>query len=160
MADAMNPVGPMSQTTSVSSVDQATQVTVARRPGMVTFAAFMMFLLGGFQATWALVEFANAAWISANAYGSFGGYLWLWGILDVIFAAAALYAGYDLLRGGAFGQIFAVLIAGFSAIRWFFYIPAAPWVAIVIIAVDILIIYGIVSNSDYFATMGSTAGTA
>jgi hypothetical protein len=155
MADAVNPAGAMGQTTPMSTVDQSTQVPATRRPGMITFAAFMMFLLGGFQFTWALVEFANAAWISANVYGSFGGYLWLWGILDVIFAAAALYAGYDLLRGGAFGQIFAVLIAGFSAIRWFFYLPAAPWVAIVIIAVDILIIYGIVSNSDYFSTMGT-----
>jgi hypothetical protein len=130
---------------------------LARRPGLVTFAAIMMFLLGGFELTFALVEFANAAWVVANVYGSFGGYLWLWGILDALFAFAAFYAGYDLLRGGTFGQVFGILVAGFSAIRWFFYLPAAPWLAVVIIALDILIIYGIVVNADYFSTMASEA---
>jgi hypothetical protein len=131
---------------------------LTRRPGLVTFAAIMMFLLGGFELTFALVEFANAAWVVANVYGSFGGYLWLWGILDALFAFAAFYAGYDLLRGGAFGQVFGILVAGFSAIRWFFYLPAAPWLAVVIIAVDIVIIYGLVMNADYFRTMTAEAG--
>lgn len=124
--------------------------TLARRPGVVTFAAIMLFILGGFEATWAVVQFANAAWIAANIYGSFGGYLWAWGILDGIFAVAAIYAGYDVLRGGSFGQVFGVLVASFSAIRWFFYLPAAPWIAAVIITIDVIVIYGLVAHADYF----------
>jgi hypothetical protein len=121
-----------------------------RRPGLVTFAAILMFLLGGFQITWAFVEFANATWIAANVYGSFGGYLWLWGILDIIFALVLFYAGFDVLAGGTFGQVFGLVAAGFSAIRWFFYIPAAPWVAIVIIAMDVLVLYGLLAHAEYF----------
>ena len=130
----------------MSHVSQA----LARRPGLVTFAAIMMFLLGGFQFTWAIVEFANAAWIAANVYGSFGGLLWLWGILDVIIALVYFYAGFDLLAGGKFGRIFGLVVSAFSAIRWFFYIPAAPWVAIVIIALDVLVIYALVAHAEYF----------
>src|SRR5437879_6296110 len=103
--------------------------TLARRPGLVTFAAIMLFVLGGFEVIWAIEQFVNAAWISGATYGAFGGYLWLWGILDVLFAAVAFYAGYDVLRGGSFGQVVGTLIASLSAIRWFFYIPAAPWMA-------------------------------
>jgi hypothetical protein len=159
MADVPNPMTPGTPTnpmTPGNSMGQARQPQARSSslltPGLVTFAAVMMFLLGGFQLTWAIVEFANASWIAANIYGSFGGYLWLWGILDVIFALAAFYAGYDLLRGGRFGQVFGLMVAGLSAIRWFFYLPAAPWVGIVMIAIDVLIIYGLVAHAEYFST--------
>ncbi|MGZ3677009.1 MAG: DUF7144 family membrane protein [Ktedonobacterales bacterium] len=124
--------------------------TLARRPGLVTFAAIMLFVLGGLEVIWAIEQFANVIWIGSTTYGTFGGYLWLWGILDVLFAAVAFYAGYDVLRGGAFGQVVGTLIASISAIRWFFYIPAAPWMAAVILTIDVLIIYGLVAHSDYF----------
>jgi hypothetical protein len=127
-----------------------------RRPGLVTFAAIMMFLVAGFQLVWALVEFANAAWITANyglnGYGTFGGALWVWGIIDTILALVAIYIGYDLLRGGQFGQIAGLILASVSAIRWFFYLPAVPWVALVIIAIDVLVIYSLVAHADYFSS--------
>ena len=80
----------------------------------------------------------------------FNGYLWLWAILDLVLAAAAFYAGYDILRGGSFGRVFGVVVAGISAIRWFFYLPAAPWIGIVMIAVDIIIIYALVGHGEFF----------
>ncbi len=123
---------------------------LGRRPGLVTFAAIMMFLLGGFELTFAIVEFMQVAWIGSSVYGFFGGYFWIWGILDGLFALVAIYAGADLLRGGVFGQMVGIGIAGFSAIRWFFYLPAAPWLALVIIAIDVLVIYGLVAHQEYF----------
>jgi len=120
------------------------------RPGLVTFAAIMMFVLAGFQLTFAIVEFANAAWVAVNVEGALGGPLWIWGIIDTALAAIAFYAGYDTLRGGSFGRIFGLIIASFSAIRWFFYIPAAPLMAMVVIAVDVLIIYGLAAHAEYF----------
>jgi hypothetical protein len=134
----------------MSQLSQVSQA-LGRRPGLVTFAAIMMFVLGGFQLTWALIEFWNGATIATYTYGTFGNYLWVWGLVDIVLALIALYAGYDLLRGGTFGQVVGLIIAGVSAIRWFFYLPAAPWAAVVIIAVDVLIIYGLVAHSDYFA---------
>lgn len=124
---------------------------VDRRPGMVTFAAIMMFLLGGFEIAWALTELWNAAWFGNTVYGTYGGYLWIWGIVDLLFALCALYAGYDLLRGGGFGQFFSIGLAGISAFRWFFLLPVVPVAAVIVIAVDILILYGILSNGDYFS---------
>lgn len=127
-----------------------TQGVAPARPGLVTFAAIMMFLLGGFQIVFAIEEFVSAAWVAANVEGTVGGPLWLWGIIDALFAVAAIYAGYDLLRGGAFGFMFGLIIASFNAVRWFFYIPAAPWAAAVAIGVNVLIIYALAVNSEYF----------
>jgi hypothetical protein len=149
---------PVSQGTSARSTNQGGSVMAMnqgeplslQRPGLVTFAAVMLFIVGGFELVWAIVELVNAAWISSVTYGTFNGYLWLWGILDLILAAAIFYAAYDILRGGAFGRIFGVIVAGISAVRWFFYIPAQPWLSIVAIAVDILVIYALVGHSEYF----------
>lgn len=124
---------------------------LGRRPGLVTFAAIMMFLLGGFQLAWALTEFGNAAWLANTAYGTYGGHLWIWGIVDLLCAAVAFYAGYDILRGGVFGQVFGVIIAGFSAIRWFFMLPVVPLAAVIIILVAALIMYGLLGHAEYFA---------
>jgi hypothetical protein len=125
------------------------------RPGLVTFAAIMMFVAGGFELVWALVEFANAAWLGSVTYGTFNGYLWLWAILDLVLAAAIFYAGYDILRGGSFGRIFGVIVACISAVRWFFYIPASPWLSIVAIAVDVLIIYALAAHEEFFNAASS-----
>lgn len=147
MSDMANP----EMMDQASARDRATGDSyVLRRPGVVTFAGLALFLLGGFELTWAIVQFSNAAWISGSTYGTFGGYLWLWGILDALFALVAFYAGYDVLRGGSIGQVIGIIIAAFSAFRWFFYIPAAPWMAAVIIAIDVVVIYGLAVHADYF----------
>jgi hypothetical protein len=131
--------------------DQAS-VPVGRRPGLVTFAAVMMFLLAGLEAMTAITQFFNAAWIAANVSRSVGGPLWVWGIIDGVFAIAAFYAGYDILRGGTMGRVLGIVIAGFDALRWYFFIPAAPWAALVVIAVDILIIYALAIHGEFFRT--------
>jgi hypothetical protein len=144
----MNPNHPP-RSPSESQIDQVSDM-LTRRPGLVTFAAIMMFVAAGFEFVFAITEFFNAAWFSTSAYGTFGGYLWLWGILDLLFAGVLFYVGYDLLRGGQTGFVLGILLAGLSALRWFFYLPAAPVLALVVIGVDILIIYGLTSSVDYF----------
>lgn len=124
---------------------------LTRRPGLVTFAAIMMFILGGFELTWALVELSNAAWLAGSVYGTYNGYLWLWAILDIVNAGIALYAGYDILRGGSLGRLLGVIIAGFNIIRWFFLLPVAPVMALVVMLVDALILYGLLAHGEYFA---------
>jgi hypothetical protein len=144
--DPTDAIGTASQASARSQGDPL----AAETSGLITFAAVMVFTLGGFQIVWAIVEFLNAAWLAGTAYGSFNGHLWLWGILDTIVGLAAIYAGYDILRGGAFGRIFGVIVAGVTAIRWFFYLPAAPILGIVMIAVAVIIVYALVSHGEFF----------
>jgi len=60
-----------------------------------------------------------------------------WGVLDLIVALIALYAGMSLLRGGAFGLVMGYLFAGLTAIRWLVVIPAAPILSVVMIALSV-----------------------
>ena len=85
---------------------------VTRRPGMVTFAAVIMFMVAGFEALSALLAFAGTGWWVTDAGNLVYANFVLWGILDLIIALIALYAGIDLLRGGTFGLAMGYLFAG------------------------------------------------
>lgn len=122
---------------------------VTRRPGMVTFAAVMMFLVAGFEALSALLAFAGTGWWVTDAGNLVYANLVLWGIVDSIIALIALYAGIDLLRGGSFGRAMAYVFAVVGAIRWLFVIPAAPILSVVVIALCVMVIYALAGDSDY-----------
>ena len=122
---------------------------VTRRPGMLTFAAVIMFMVASFQALSAILAFAGTGWwvteMGNLVYTNFV----LWGILDLVIALIALYAGIDLLRGGGFGRAMAYVFAIVGAIRWLLVIPAAPILAVVIIALCVMVIYALARDSDY-----------
>jgi hypothetical protein len=119
------------------------------RPGVLTFAAIVMFVVAGFEALTALLAFAGTGWWVTSmgdlVYANFV----VWGIVDLIIALIALYAGIDLLRGGAFGQGMGYLFAIVGAIRWLFVIPAAPVLAVVVIALCVMVVYALATHSDY-----------
>ena len=121
-----------------------------RRPGMLTFAAVIMFIVAGLEALSALLAFAGTGWWATSegnlVYANFVFY----GILDLIIALIALFAGIDILRGGTYGLIVGYIFAVMGAIRWLFVIPAAPVLAVVVIALCVMVIYGLAKHSDYF----------
>ena len=123
--------------------------TVAHRPGMLTFAAVIMFMVAGFEALAALLAFAGTGWWVTDMGNLVYTNFVLWGIIDSVIALVALYAGIDLLRGGGFGRGMAYVFAVVGAIRWLFVIPAAPILAVVIIALCVMVIYALAKDSDY-----------
>ena len=132
--------------------------TLNRRPGLVTFAAAMMWVLFILYATIAFLEFFQGAWLLISTASVPGGHLWVWGIVDAIFALVALYAAFDILMGGQAGRIIGLVYASFSTVRWFFFLPIAPIAALVIIAINILVIYGLAAHGEYFrASSGGIA---
>jgi hypothetical protein len=123
------------------------------RPGLVTFAAVMMFILGGFHILLAISEFANSTWVLSRLdVELFIQILAVWGIIDLVIGLIALIAAVSILRGGTFGWVTAYMFAVLSAIRWLVYIPVSPVLAVVIIVLDVLVIYGLAKHTDYIQT--------
>ena len=122
---------------------------VAQRPGWFTFAAVIMFFVAGFEVLSTILAFGGTGWwvteMGNLVYANFV----FWGVLDLIVALIALYAGMSLLRGGAFGLVMGYLFAGLTAIRWLVVIPAAPVLSVVMIALCVMVIYGLAKHSDY-----------
>ncbi len=126
------------------------EVTISKRPGLVTFASIMMFLAGGLLLVWSIEEFTDAAWLRDISTGLFGDQILIWAIIDLILAVVALVAGYSLWQGGKFGWWIGMIASVVISVRWFFYIPWFPIAALVVIAICILIIYGLAEHEDYF----------
>jgi hypothetical protein len=130
---------------------QSERLTGMGRPGLVTFAAMMMFALGGFHVLLAISEFARSTWVLSRLdIELFITSLIVWAIIDLLIGAIALYAGVSILRGGTFGLITGFVFADISVIRWLLYILVSPLLAIVIIVLDCLVIYGLAEHADYF----------
>ena len=120
------------------------------RPGWLTYAAIMMFVLGGFHILLAISDFANSTWVLSRLdIELFIPILLIWGIVDLIIGAIALYSGVSLLRGGTFGLMMGYIFASLAIIRWLFYIPVSPVLAVVVIALNALVIYGLAEHADY-----------
>jgi hypothetical protein len=117
---------------------------------MLTFAAVMMFVVAGLEGLSALYAFAGTGWWVTEAGNLVYANFVIWGIVDLIIAITALYAGIDILRGGTYGLIVGYIFAVVGAIRWLFVIPAAPVLAVVVIALCVMVIYGLAEHSDYF----------
>ena len=118
------------------------------RPGMLTFAAIIMFMVAGIEALAALFAFAGTGWWVTDSGNLVYATFVIWGIVDSIIALTALYAGIDLLRGGGFGRAMAYVFAVVGAVRWLFVIPAAPILAVVVIALCVMVIYALAKDSD------------
>jgi hypothetical protein len=123
---------------------------VTHRPGVLTFATVVMFVVAGLEALSALLAFAGTGWWVTEAGNLVYANFVFWGIVDLIIALIALYAGIDLLRGGAFGLMMGYLFAIVGAIRWLFVIPAAPVLAVVVVALCVMVAYGLAKHSDYY----------
>jgi hypothetical protein len=124
--------------------------TTTGRPGWLTYAAIMMFVLGGFHILLAISEFADSTWVLTRLdVELFIPSLFIWGIVDLIIGSLAVYAGVSLLRGGMFGLATGYIFAMLGIIRWLFHIPVSPVLAVVVIVLDLLVIYGLVEHAEY-----------
>src|SRR4051794_20071542 len=130
---------------------QSQRLTGMGRPGLITFAAVMMFALGGFHVLLAISEFARSTWVLSRLDIELVIPIFIiWGIIDLVIGLIALFAAVSILRGGLFGLTTEFVFAAFSAIRWLFYMPVSPVLAVVIIVLDALVIYALSEHSDYF----------
>src|SRR6516225_1930266 len=99
-----------------------------KRPGWVAFAAVISITVGVFYILASLGEFSDSHFIVQTSYGSYNlwhHHLFWWGVWDMTIGIIAVIAGFSIWRGGAFGLFVGLTGAGFGALRWLFYIPAA-----------------------------------
>jgi hypothetical protein len=124
-----------------------------RRTGWVMFAAVVMFSVGFLRIISGISYLANRRKVNDLTFGIFGDNLWAWGLWDLGIAAVALYAGYSLIGGGGFGRVVAYLWAILVIVNSFLIMGAAPWFAALMIALAVLVVYGLATSpSETMAT--------
>jgi hypothetical protein len=110
--------------------------------GLIFFAAILMFVDGFFNMLYGIAAIANSHVFVAGAHYVIGD-LRAWGWVTLIIAILQLVAGGGVLAGNQLARWFAVAILGISAIEMMFFIPAYPLWALVIIAIDVVALYGL-----------------
>jgi len=118
----------------------------ASRTGWIMLAAIVMFSVGVFRIISGISYLANSHKINDYTAGFFGDNMWAWGLWDLGIAAIAIWAAFSLLSGGEFGRVIAYLWAILVIINSFLIIGIAPWFAAAMIALAILVIYGLAST--------------
>lgn len=129
------------------------EVVSVPRPGWVTFAAVIAFVIAGIAVVQAIFFLLDLdVFYDVYRADRMVTTLWYWGVIDIIIAMLACYAGWDILTGGWLGRIIALIGAGLSIVRWMVFLPFVPATAVVIIAIDVLVIYALLNTeaNEYF----------
>ena len=110
--------------------------------GMVLFASILLLVIGFFNMIYGIAAIANSHVFVANAHYVIGD-LRAWGWVTLILSVLQLVAAGGILVGNQLARWFAVAVVGINAIEMMFFIPAYPFWALVIIAVDVVALYGL-----------------
>jgi hypothetical protein len=110
--------------------------------GLVLFASVLLLVVGFFNMLYGIAAIANSHVLVANAHYVIGD-LRAWGWVTLIISVLQLAAAGGILAGNQLARWFAVALVGLNAIAMMFFIPAYPFWALVIIAVDVVALYGL-----------------
>ena len=110
--------------------------------GLIVFASILLFVDGFFNMLYGIAAIANSHVFVANAHYVIGD-LRAWGWVTLIISVLQLAAGAGVLAGNQLARWFAVAVVGISALDMMFFLPAYPFWALAIIAIDVVALYGL-----------------
>jgi hypothetical protein len=127
-----------------------------KAPGVVTFAAVLFTIAGffhGIEGLGAILKkeyFSEAGMLYSN--------LQVWGWASLILGILQISAAYMIIGRATAGRTLGIVVASISAIATFFSIEAHPLGGVLVIAIDVLIIYGLTVHADAFIPGGIEEG--
>jgi hypothetical protein len=112
--------------------------------GWIFFAGIMMVMLGSFEAIVGLVAIFNDDYYLVASSGlvvsvDYTG----WGWLHLILGVVAFCAGLGVMAGQTWARVVGILLATVSAVVNLAFIAAYPVWAVLVIAIDVLVIYAL-----------------
>ncbi len=111
--------------------------------GWVVFATAMFVLAACLNVIWGIAAVSSSHFFVAGANYILSD-LNTWGWVAIGFGVVQAFAALSIWRGGAFGRWFGIAIAGLAVIVAMMSIPAYPFWSLTLVAIDVLVIYGLV----------------
>jgi len=109
---------------------------------MIVFAVALLVTVGFFNMIDGIAAIANSHVFIANAHYVVGD-LRAWGWVVLILGVLQLIAAIAILAGSQAARWFAVVVIALNAIGQMLFIPAYPFWSLLIIAVDIVALWGL-----------------
>jgi len=110
--------------------------------GLIVFAGILLFVLGFFNMLYGAAAIANSRVFVTNAHYVTGN-LRFWGWITLIIAVLQLAAAAGILSDLQLARWSGVALLPLNAIDMMFFLPAYPFWALTIIAVDVVALYGL-----------------
>jgi hypothetical protein len=123
-------------------MDTSGRYAEGRGYGLIFFAAILLLVVGFFNMIYGIAAIANSHVFVANAHYVVGD-LRVWGWITLIISVLQLVAAGGILAGNQLARWFAVALLALNAVDMMFFIPAYPFWALSIIAVDVVALYGL-----------------
>jgi hypothetical protein len=114
--------------------------------GWTMFAAFMMILIGSFQALAGLIGIIDDEFYVVTREYVFQFDATTWGWIHLIGGVIVLLAGFGLFSGAVWARTVGVIVAIISAIVSFVWIPWYPFFAITVIVIDVVVIWALTAH--------------
>jgi len=121
-----------------------------RAVGWVVFAGVLILMLGTINVIDGIAAISRAHFYVADARYVFGD-LNTWGWVALCIGIAQLAVGFGVFAKNQFARWTGVVVLGISAITQLLMMPAYPFWALCIFAIDIVAIYGLVAHGKRIA---------
>jgi hypothetical protein len=134
----------MTSTTMKPAHGMAGRHAEGRGYGLLVFAAVMLLIIGCFNLLYGIAAVANAHVFVAGAHYVVGS-LSAWGWATLVIGGVQVLAAAGVMAGNQLARWFGVAVLGLNAIDMMFFLPAYPFWALVIIAADVVALWGLCS---------------
>ena len=110
--------------------------------GWVLFAGIMILTVGILNAIYGIAAIGDSSFFVADQRYILSG-LNTWGWVMLILGVLQLFAAFSIWAGNSYGRWFGIICAMANSIAALLAMPAYPFWSLVVIAIDILVIYGL-----------------
>jgi hypothetical protein len=118
--------------------------------GFVVFGGMMMILVGTFNAVEGLAGIFDNGFYPTNDTALFNVNLTGWGWYMLVMGLVLVATGMGVIAGKVWARAVAVVVLMLNALSHLFSIPIYPVWAIIVITLDVVIIYAIITRGHEF----------
>lgn len=113
-----------------------------RGGGLLIFASVLLGVVGLFNLLDGIAAIAQSGFFIANTRYVIGD-LRAWGIVVTIIGGLQVLAAFGVMVGNQIARWFGVAVLGINAVTQMFFIPSYPFWSLMIIAIDVVALYGL-----------------
>jgi hypothetical protein len=121
------------------------------RSGIVTFAGVLAILIGAYNAVGGIAAIAEDDRTEAVSEVLFGIDITVWGWVWLILGVIQIIVGALILNRSAVGLMLGVVWASIGAVMTVFVIFSYPFWSLIVLAIQVIIIWGLLEHADEFS---------
>jgi len=139
-----------STTGDVRGLGSTVDTTPMVQDGWILFAAIMVLFAGLWNAFEGFIAFFRSTYFIGSAV--FGD-LWIWALLWLAFGVVQIAAAGAIMSGRSWGRWFAIVTVVLAAFVNLMAIGTYPWWAVMMVAIDVIILYALTVRWNQAATV-------